>query len=112
MDQKIVKTTIIEKGIDINRLKGKTDEKYILPNMKAALQNKTKMSVVYFMCWMNLLGCDFEVTILDSGEDKNDPLKVPLVYQSYRDGISNLVDGELVDIDTGKYIKEEDDEYE
>lgn len=108
--KKIVKTTIIEKGIDINRLKGRTDEKYILPNMKAALQNKTKMSVIYFTCWMNLLGCDFEVNILDSGEDKNDPLKSPLVYQSYRDSVSSLVNGELVDINTGKYIKEDEDD--
>lgn len=110
--KKIVKTTIIEKGIDINRLKGKTDEKYILPNMKAALQNKTKMSVIYFTCWMNLLGCDFEITILDSGEDKNDPLKVPLLYQSYSDKLNNVVDGELIEVNTGKYMNEDDDSEE
>lgn len=111
--KKIVKTTIIKKGIDINRLKGKTDEKYILPNMKAALQNKTKMSVVYFMCWMNLLGCDFEITINDGGEDKNDPLKKPLVYQSYHDKISELVDGnELVEVNLHQYSKEEDEDDE
>lgn len=95
--KKIVKTTIIEKGIDINRLKCKTGEKYILPNMKAALQNKTKMSVVYFNSWMNLLGCDFEITILDNNTDTTDRLKNPLVYQSYRDKTSKLVNGELVD---------------
>lgn len=108
--KKIVKTTIIEKGIDINRLKGRTDQKYQLPNMKAALQSDTKMSVLYFINWMNLFGCEFEITILDSGEDKTDPLKTPLVYQSYSDKLSNLVDGDLVEVNTGKYVKEEDDD--
>ena len=110
--KKIVKTTIIEKGIDINRLKNKTDEKYQLPNMKAALQSKTKMSVIYFINWMTLLGCDFEINILDSGEDKNDPLKEPLVYQSYSDKISVIVDGELMEVNTGKYLKEDDEDEE
>ena len=62
--KKIVKNTIIAKGIDINRLKGKTDQKYVLPNMKAALENKTKMSVIYFCCWMELLGCDFQILLI------------------------------------------------
>ena len=51
--KKIVKIIIIEKGIDINRLKSKTEMPYILPNMKTALQNKTKMSVSYFTAWIN-----------------------------------------------------------
>lgn len=108
--KKIVKTTIIQKGIDINRLKGRTDEKYILPNMKAALQNKTKMSVIYFMCWMNLLNCDFEITISDNG-DKNDPLKKPIVYQSYHDNISEIgPNNELTEINIQQYTKHEEDE--
>ena len=108
--KKIVKMTIIKKGIDINRLKVKTEEKYILPNMKAALQNKTKMSVVYFCCWMELLGCDFDITILDNATDTTDPLKNPLVYQSNKSSVSELVNNELVDINTGSYSEDEDDE--
>lgn len=110
--KKIVKATIIEKGIDINRLKNKTDEKYQLPNMKAALNSDTKMSIIYFINWMNLLGCDFEITILDNGSDKTDPLKEPLVYQSYADKISVLLNGALMDINSGKYVKEEDEDEE
>ena len=96
--KKIVKTTIIQKGVDLNKLKSKTDEKYILPNMKAALQNKTKMSVVYFCCWMNLLGCDFDITIQDNGEDERDPLKTPISYSSYTNKITKDCNGEIVDI--------------
>ena len=96
--KKIVKNTIIKKKIDISRLKGKTDEKYILPNMKAALQNSTKMSVLYFCYWMDLLGCDFEITVTDNGSDKIDPLKNPVVYTSYTDKANELVNGELKQI--------------
>lgn len=109
--KKVVKNTIIEKGIDINRLKGKTDEKYILPNMKAALQNKTKMSVLYFCYWMNLLGCNFEITVSDDGSDNNDPLKYPIVYQSYRDNVSKIVNGDIIDITPSKEsVVDEDSE--
>lgn len=108
--KKIVKTAIIVKGIDINRLKSKTDEKYILPNMKAALQGKTKMSVVYFCCWMNLLGLHFEFTVIDNGEDTTNPLKNPLVYQSSRDALCTLVNGELIDFETEKYMEEKEED--
>ena len=109
--KKIVKSTIIEKGIDINRLKGKTDEKYMLPNMKADLINSTKMSVMYFCCWMNLLGCDFEISIMDDGnKNKSDPLKTPIVYQSYKDGLSKIVNNELVELNTGSYAGKSEDE--
>ena len=91
--KKLVKYTILQKGIDINKLKSKTDEKYILPNMKAALNNKTKMSVVYFAYWMDLLGCDFEVTIMDNGTDKRDSLKNPILYQSHTEKLNNIVNG-------------------
>ena len=95
--KKLVKYTIIKKNIDINRLKTKTDEKYMLPNMKAALNSSTKTSVIYFALWMDLLGCTFDITISDSGEDKIDPLKTPIVYESATDKISDLVHGELVE---------------
>ena len=95
--KKLVKYTIIKKKIDINKLKNKTDEKYMLPNMKAALNSSTKTSVIYFALWMDLLGCTFDITISDSGEDKADPLKTPIVYESATDKISDLVHGELIE---------------
>lgn len=108
--KKIVKTTILEKGIDINRLKNKTEEKYQLPNMKSALENMTKMSVIYFYSWMDLLGCDFEITIIDRGDDKTDPLKYPLVFQSYSGKVGKLIDGDIQEIPPSKFIKSKDDE--
>lgn len=95
--KKIVKMTIIKKGIDINKLKSKTYEKYQLPNMKAALQNSTKMSVTYFSNWMELLGCNFALSISDDGigEDK---LKFPITYQSYKDGVEMDVNGKIIDL--------------
>lgn len=108
--KKIVKVIIIEEGIDINKLKTKTGEKYQLANMRAALQNDTKMSVTYFNYWMNLLGCNFSITISDSGEENSDKLKFPVLYQSYSDGVSKIVKGEPKTIDITKYMKKESDD--
>ena len=80
--KKIIKQAIINKGIDLARLKYKTSEKYILPNMKAALDNDTKMSVVYFGHWCELLGLDFSAVVYDNGTDTDDPLKKPIMYSS------------------------------
>ena len=85
--KKIIKRLIVEKGIDISRLKYKMPEKYILPNMKAALQNDTKMSVVYFVTWCELLGVDFTIVVEDNGTDPMDQLKKPLFYESRRDKV-------------------------
>lgn len=95
--KKIVKNTIITKGIDINRLKGKTDQKYVLPNMKAALENKTKMSVIYFCCWMELLGCDFQIDIIDNGLNSTNKLKTDLIYTSNTDKVYKSINGDLVE---------------
>lgn len=102
--KRIVKTIIIEKGININKLKSKTDEKYILPNMKAALQGKTKMSVIYFAYWMELLGCEFSMYISDDGTMPTDRLKNPLHYRSDTGNITAIIDGEEVSLDPSKYV--------
>jgi hypothetical protein len=109
--KKIVKTVIIQKGIDINRLKVKTGEKYVLNNMISALKNRTKMSVIYFSHWMELLGCDFDITVKDNKEDV-DTLKNDLLYQSHRDRISIIVDGEIKDLDIVKYQSSGEEESE
>ena len=96
--KKIVKATIIKKGIDINRLKSKTDEKYMIPNMRSALTNNTKMSVKYFSTWMNLLGCEFEIDVRNSAEDVQNPLKHPIAYDSYHDSVGEVVNGEFKEI--------------
>ena len=102
--------TIIKKGIDINRLKSKTDAKYQLPNMKAALQNTTKMSVTYFSNWMELLGCDFLITICDGGSENVDKLKYPITYDSYKDGMQMDVDGHMVDLSIPKLSSDDDED--
>lgn len=93
--KKIVKATIIKKGIDINRLKSKTDEKYMIPNMRSALTNNTKMSVKYFIIWMNLLGCEIELVVNNADENVQNPLKHPIIYDSYHNSIGELIDGNV-----------------
>ncbi len=108
--KKTVKNTIIAKGIDINRLKVKTEQKYILPNMKAALDNKTRMSVMYFCCWMELLGCDFQISVSDNGTDETDPLKGELVYLSDKDKVYRNIKGEMIECNSGTTMEQEEDE--
>lgn len=110
--KKIIKNSILKKKIDINRLKAKTGEKYQLPNMKAALRNKTKMSTTYFSTWAELLECGFQIIFFDNGNDKQNPLKFPLVYDSYHDTVGELINGEIIGIDNGKFIGQNDDEDE
>ena len=108
--KKIVKWLILVMGVDINALKSKTFEKYVLPNMKSALQNKTKMSVIYFITWMNLLGCDFEITVVSNGEDGKNTLKFPLVYRSYTDSVGLLKDGKIEELSKAALLLEEDED--
>lgn len=108
--KQIVKTAIIEKGININKLKSKTDEKYQIPNMTAALRNSTKMSVMYFQYWMELLQCDFSIKITDDGMPHTDKLKSPIVYQSITGKIDQEVNGKLVPLDPAKYHNVSDSE--
>lgn len=87
--KKLVKSVIIEKEIDITRLKSRMTKVYSLPNMVAALKGTTKMSVSYFMNWMEILGCDFQVMILDNGSDQTDPLKDDLLFDSTNGNVIN-----------------------
>lgn len=106
--KKIVKIIIIEKGIDINRLKCKSDVPYKLANMKTALNNGTKMSVSYFASWMELLGCTFDVLIRDNGVDTVNPLENEHIYDFEKDKMTVLVNGREREIDMNKYISTED----
>ena len=85
--KKIVKEAIVRKNVDINRLKCKMVVSYNLLNMKQALEKSTKMSVIYFASWMEILGLDFEIIVKDNGQDRIDPLKENLVYSSAIDRV-------------------------
>lgn len=106
--KKIVKIVILEKGIDINRLKCKSDVPYKLANMKTALNNSTKMSVSYFASWMELLGCTFDVVIRDNGEDTVNPLPYDHYYDYEKDKMTVIIDGREKEIDINKYISTSD----
>lgn len=99
--KKIVKNTIIKKGININRLKTKTGEKYVLSNMKTALSGNTKMSVLYFIKWMEIMDCSFEVVVQDKDTKVIDALGTPIAYMSDTDNVYNIVDGNYENLITG-----------
>lgn len=80
--KKIIKSAIINKGIDINRLKCKLPEKYALTNLKSALIGKTKMSISVFQTWCGLLELDFTFTVSDNGNDSINPLLEPITIST------------------------------
>lgn len=80
--KKIIKYAIIEKDVDINKYKSAMDTSYALTNMKSALISKTKMSITYFLMWVELLGIDFSILIDDNKTDAQNPLKEHIVYRS------------------------------
>lgn len=90
--KKIVKSIILKMGIDINSLKSKTENSYNVPNLKSALTGQTKMSVKYFNTWMNLLGCNFQMTITNNNEPRQYKLPHPIVYQSWTDSTYEVDD--------------------
>ncbi len=82
----------------------------MLPNMKTALQNKTKMSVSYFTAWMELLGCTFDVVIKDNGTDSVNPLSNPYIYDVETNSMSVMINGKELKIDTNKYYHNDDND--
>lgn len=87
--KKIIKSIIIAKNVDINRYKSKMGTKYWLTNLKSALIGKTKMSVLNFAIWIELLGVDFDIIIRDNGTD-GDTLRNPLVYLSSTNQVGQI----------------------
>lgn len=86
--KKIIKQAIIDKHIDLNRLKHKMPQKYGLTNMKSALIGKTKMSIFNFMIWCELLGLDFKFIVTDNDTDKINPLTKTISFDS-TDGLKS-----------------------
>ena len=95
--KRIIKTAILLKNIDISRIKCKMENQYNLMNMKQALEKTTKMSVVYFAKWCEILGLDFTIIMDDNHTDKIDPLHQSIIYNSATDRImlEKVVDSEI-----------------
>ena len=83
----LIKHVIIQKDINISRLKYKMSAKYSLPNMTAALNTSTKMSTTYYQTWAELLGFNFTISITDNGTDSINPLKGTIKYDSYHNRV-------------------------
>lgn len=88
--KRIIKLAIIKKGVDINRLKCRFPQKYGLTNLKSALIGKTKMSIKVFLIWCHILELDFEITLIDNGNDYINPLREPITYSSKNSNIQPI----------------------
>jgi hypothetical protein len=80
--KKLVKTMLLETGIDAHSFKKYMEHSYQISNMIQGLNSKTKMNPFVFDTWMGLAGIPYKVTIEGVGSDPNHPLKHPIEYDS------------------------------
>ena len=87
--KKIIKTVINAMEVNLSKHKYKMMQKYMISNMKSALNQGTKMSTTYFNAWAEILGLKVTIVIetTDASEDKLDE---PYVYLSERDSVFTL----------------------
>ena len=83
--KKVVKQVIEEKGGDPHRIKSKLDKSFKYSNMTSALNGTTKMSPIQFAIWMELLDCDYALSVTDNGVDDAYPLAHEVLYRSDMD---------------------------
>lgn len=73
----IVKRVILEKGVSTSQYKKKFPKSHEFPNLKQGLEKDTKMSIVNFKRWAELLGFDWCITVSDPDDpDKYKDIKV------------------------------------
>lgn len=77
-----IKKAINDKGISLSNYKNKQDSQWGLLNLKGALIKGTKMTVVRFNDWAEILGLRWTLILEDNGTDTNRPLKEPIVIES------------------------------
>lgn len=100
--KKLIKTSILEKQVNVHKYKNQMEKSYQLSNLMQGLSNETKTSPIVFETWMEILNCDFEIIIKDSGIDKQDPLPREVVYKSSTGEIT--IKGGETDEGTSSYM--------
>ena len=78
-----IKRAIINKKINLkNKYKDKFTNQHQLTNMMSSLKGNTKMSVIYFIYWADLLGLDWNLRLYDNGTDTLNPSTEDIVVSS------------------------------
>lgn len=78
----LIKKAIIDKDINLKNYRTRFGNEYSLNNMKSALVKPTRMTVVNFLRWAEILGLKFDVTVYDAGLDTLNPLPEPITISS------------------------------
>lgn len=73
--KKIIKQAIVSKEINLKNYAKKLPNKHDLGNMISTLNKQTKMSVVNFKRWCEMLGLKWSIVLEDDGSDALAPLK-------------------------------------
>ena len=86
--KKLVKISIAVKKISKKDLNKKLDKKYELTNLITALTNKTKMTVINFAKWCELLGIKFTITVTDEESVSFQPMNTIIIYDSVKNDVN------------------------
>lgn len=63
--KRLIKCAIIKKNICLKDYKSKGSTGHLLNNMRSTLRNKTRMSIIYFMNWCEILDLIYNLSIID-----------------------------------------------
>lgn len=107
--KKLVKQAIISKRVNVKKYTTKVPKPWILHNLiQSTIFGDTKCGTKSFLQWMELLDCDFTITITDNGKDREDPLRKEIVYDSITDKITVGGEDYNVEVDEMEGFDEEE----
>lgn len=80
--KKAIKEVILNKEINLKNYADKFKTPHDRTNKMGALVKNTKMSVNYFTDWCEILGVNYKLTLVDSGNDVNSPLTTEITVSN------------------------------
>ena len=63
--KRLIKVALIDMEVNLNKLASKGSTPHLINNMRSALKGKSKMSMLYFMSWCEILGLHYTFKLID-----------------------------------------------
>ena len=83
--ERVIKLMVISMKLKLNERRSSFSEEYGLDNLRSALNGATKnMSISKFLIWCNLLGLDWEFTLINSNDGIPNPLPEPVTISNHK----------------------------
>lgn len=77
--ERVIKLIVLNMKLKLNERRGSFDKEYSLDNLRSALNGATKnMSILKFLMWCELLGLDWEFSLINTDDNISNPLPEPI----------------------------------